>query len=483
MAVVPSYHSDHNQTHFGMPLPFVREAERHAFDPESPPGNPPTAQPYPTVFRPNSDHLTFTFTSPEEFDFFNDLQYHSQAVTSWNQLFDHFVQPAHMIHCIPPPSFGQMDSRHYNFRSYQDVDSEYRNAQGAAGELAMSADNQSDLDSSSLASVDTLAALRLVTRSARRADLCVRAVPTTRTKLFLPQALCYMVLCLAEIKALVLNLDFKYRIDIIGALCQSLRYLVYGNALYGTSFGFLAYGPHFRRSLIVDGSLYVDIGPVVGDGTRASVIQDMTMFDLLLHGMQDPMNPMDLGSTLTIESTTASDDGYAFVSYLRAMGQSWIQEMHTGGGMPFAEMRLGGTFARVDGFSLGLLSRACCEVETHLRNMYNQAQLETVEAFVSRDGKAHTGLQATPLSTQDPQDPQSGPDGSAIPPDTDDDDMRQKILEKASKGASLTSLRQIDPPSRFPGLSEANKAVLNSIALAAREGGVDIRAALGEIGG
>ena len=158
----------------------------------------------------------------------------------------------------------------------------------------------------------------------------------------------------------------------IAALCQALKYLVYGNEMFGSTFGFLAFGRFFRRALIVDGDLYVDIGPV--DGQIASVVLDMSLYDLILYGIGVDAQPMDFGQELRPDSTpTDGAAGWAFVAFLQAMGQSRVREAAGGlQGMPsFADMELGGTFARVADFSLELLGRTVAQVY-----LYCQAQQE-----------------------------------------------------------------------------------------------------------
>lgn len=501
--------------------------------------------PYPLDFKTVTND-GFDFRSPDsDCDLF-DLQHdHASCIAIYRQLLNAFIPMRRMVavsaitHTFDAMSRMSPDTLYA--REYEDVNRAYGEARDAAG-AQMNDDDIPDLDDLSLWSMDTNAALDQIIRSARGADLKCHAWigrlddPGCRP-------LRRVILLLASIKqSIPTDLErSKHRIWVIACLCQALKYLAYGNEMFGSTFGFLAFGPAFRRALIVDGDLYVDIGPVVG-GQVVSVVQDMSLSDLILYGTRENQQPTDYGQRLRPGSTPVDGAaGYALVAFLQAMGQSWLCEASGGieGMRPtFADMELGGTFARVAGFSIDLLGRTLSEVYRHLREgheqdavllqlMLQQQQEQQQEQQRQQrqqrqqEGQHHQYLQhqlplasgpaevstmaetrpatklvldhdapsmtaSTPISSHGPlrltpgQPRSSTLDKGRLEVTEADagDAMREHVYRKAETGQAILSLQ--DPRRDFPQMSEQNKADLDALVRGA--GDVDIDKLFAEFG-
>lgn len=345
------------------------------FDPQLAPSNPPYGTPYPLKFKTVANGFMYA-SADRSYNFFEEQDDHQCCVDGWRGIFDNFIPQGRMVAVATTTStFNHTATRRNTLhaRNYEDVNRDFDEARDQVGP-EMTDDNRSDLDDLSLWAINTTAVLDQIRRSARHADFsCLALLGGHDAALYPDRRILRVVLLFGEIKQfLPENLDFKNRMWMIAALCQALKYLAYGNEMFGSTFGFLAFGRFFRRALIVDGDLYVDIGPV--NGQIASVVRDMSLYDLILYGTGADAQPMNLGQELRPDSTPIDGAaGYALVAFLQAMGQSWVREAAGGiQGMPsFADMELGGTFARVADFSLELLGRTVAQVY-----VYCQAQQE-----------------------------------------------------------------------------------------------------------
>ncbi|KAH8088449.1 hypothetical protein HD553DRAFT_306467 [Filobasidium floriforme] len=343
------------------------------FDPQLAPSNPLAGTPYPSEFKTVANELMYESADPL-YNFFQRQQDHQYCVDGWRGLIGGFLPQGRMVAvAATTPTFNSLATPGLSelyARDYADVNREFDEARDQVGPQ-MSDDNRSDLDDLSLWAINTNAVLDQIRRSARHADfLCHALIGGRDAALYPDRRFLRIVLLLGEIKQfLPENLEFKNRMWMIAALCQALKYLAYGNEMFGSTFGFLAFGRFFRRALIVDGDLYVDIGPV--NGQIASVVRDMSLYDLILYGTGADAQPMNLGQELRPDSTPIDGAaGYALVAFLQAMGQSWVREAAGGiQGMPsFADMELGGAFARVADFSLEMLGGTVAQVYLYCRD-------------------------------------------------------------------------------------------------------------------
>lgn len=481
------------------------------FDPQLAPSNPPCGTPYPSEFKTIANG--FMFESADFYNFF-DVQHDVHlCIAGWRHIFDSFIPQGRMVAIATTTptfdSYGMSSHRTLYARDYADVNREFSEARDQVAP-PRSDDDRSDLDNLSLYTIDTNAALNQIRRSARHASfLCHALIGGRDTSLHPDGRIRQIILLFGEVKQLLPeNLEFKNRMWFIATLCQALKYLAYGNEMFGSTFGFLAIGRFFRRALIVDGDLYVDIGPV--NGQIASVVLDMSLYDLILYGIGVDAQPMDFGQEMRPDSTpTDGAAGWAFVAFLQAMGQSWVREAAGGlQGMPsFADMELGGTFARVADFSLELLGRTVAQVYLYcqgqqehnafLRQLLRQQQQQQQQDQTSHQyqlQQPRTGGELADMSTAVASGPANGDvsdrddpsvtaststscngtlpltseqlQGSAFQdPELDevanaDDPMKMHLYHKIETCQAKTSPRV---QRHYPGLSDKNKADLQAI--------------------
>lgn len=442
-----------------MPRPVIPMGDVF-FDPGLPPGNPGYNMPFPFEFRPSAGEYMFEADPLRNLFSPTVLRSQTRTVEAWRDIFSRFAPINRMISSRAGDFLSEMEPDFLYVRRYQDVNSAYNASLGEDGP-PFSADNQSDLDQLSLRSVETEEVLHQIRRAARQPDLYCHAF--ARNTPGDAGIITLIALMFAEIKQLREGHDlFKHRVWVIAALCQSLRYNAYGYEMFGSTLGFLAIGQYFRRSVILDGTLYVDIGPVV-DGDNPLLIEDMSLYNLLLYGMGEDEDPRNVAQELRPEATiTDGAAGEAFYAYIKAMGQTWIQETRRQPTPTFEEMGLGGRFARVEDFSLEALGRACAEVFSHLQSerpkRSQEAQQEDWEQQSRYEQQGDHGFGRT--RSRDGQVDERI-DGA-------DDLMLAKIHQKAEQGQTLSSLKKKEQSvDRGPGLTDKHKALLSSMMSAA----------------
>jgi hypothetical protein len=160
---------------------------------------------------------------------------------------------------------------------------------------------------------------------------------------------------------LILDDPFRNQLFFVARVCQAIKHPLFGNEIFGVPFGFSAYGSWFRRSLLLPGNvLLIDLGPILQeDGQWAedqtAQIELMDIHTLLTYRRDDPRS---LFYQLTKDSTIHEGAGKAFASYLKMIGQ-WYIDVHMGKELV---MELSGRVARVENVTIESMAQACAEV-------------------------------------------------------------------------------------------------------------------------
>jgi hypothetical protein len=352
-------------------MPIQRYGPEHIqFDPNLPPGNPPrNAGIFPASFRLSSEAFDFNGLPEQQDSFFHpqSMIFHGPTVERWRQLIARLMPPQHMVQIgAYRLTLEQAQSRILHDVSFRDVNRAYRHARTADYNIP---EEQSAAFREMLTeSICTADAINLITRSVSCPDLFCEA--WAHSSLPPPPFYTEMIL-VGEIKELLAGpLDKKHRAFLIGLLCQGLKTLAYSNRMFDNKFALIIHGHHFRRAVMSEGTLTIDLGTAapgldeVG-GVPAKEIVEMDLYEFLLYGSGVEEDPMAVYHELRPDSDFDHGAGLALSSFLQQAGQTWIDNTR---GIDAGPLHLvaGGRYARIHGFNVESLARAASRVRASM---------------------------------------------------------------------------------------------------------------------
>jgi hypothetical protein len=229
-----------------------------AFDPLQPPGNPQASNVmFPTIFQLASDRFSGEDQSVHS-DFFTERYrcHHRECTSLWMRIFTHFLPVSHMVEA----DSGQQTFQSLQLRvlydsnaDYATVHERYRNARSAIQiENNLTPAQTESYILISEWSVNTEQLWAHVLRSPRTPDINIRGAAYNIQRILARQ----IQLLTGEISEIFLNdVAFKHRLRFLANHAQALRYLSFGNEIYGAPFGFLSYGTGFRRMILLPGNM------------------------------------------------------------------------------------------------------------------------------------------------------------------------------------------------------------------------------------